>query len=312
MPAPTPDDRDLRLARRLDAGAAPDGTDALDAALRALRPGAAAAEADTSARLWAAVSDEIGGDRPAAPLARDRAPLRLVRTRAVRWLAAAAVLLAAGVGVWTMQRGPGSPARALVASATTEIVTWEAPDGSVVTLRPHSRLVRLGSARAYRLEGQAFFAVAPDPERPFTVEAGPGTVRVLGTRFDVDAWDERAEVFVEEGRVEVSAAASALVLAAGQAATATDTGVAPTPGATADAALDWQRGEAVFERETVRRVADEIGRHFGVRIGLPADVAGQRVSGVVDLESASQALDGLGRILGGRFVAADGGYRFVR
>lgn len=303
------DDRDLRLARRLDSGAAPDGTDALDDALRAARPEASAVEAGTSARLWARVAGEIGADRPAAmPAARDRAPLRLVRTPAVRWLAAAVVLVALGVGMWTVQRGPD-----LVAAAEDEIVTYEAPDGSTITLRPNSRLVRVdGSERAYRLDGEAFFAVARDPERPFTVEAGLGTVRVLGTRFDVSTWGGRAEVFVEEGRVEVSAAASTLVLTAGEAAAATDNGVAPVPDATAEAFLDWRRGEAAFESETVQRVADEIGQHFGVRITLPADVARRSVSGVIALESAPQALDGLGRILGGRFEPVDGGYRFAR
>ena len=300
MSAPLPDDdRDLRLARRLDAGAAPDGTDPLHDVLRAARPEASAVGADVSDRLWAGVAGRIQAGRPV-----DRAPLRLVRVR--RWAVAAGAVLAVGLAVWSLAvRGPD-----VVAVAEAEVVTWTASDGSAVALRPNSRLVRLG-ARAYELDGEAFFAVARD-ERPFTVEAGPGTVRVLGTRFDVSTWDGRTEVFVEEGRVEVSAAASALVLAAGEAAAATAAGVAPVPDATADAVLDWRRGQAAFRSETAQRVADEIGRHFGVTVTVPADLARRRVSGVIDLETAPQALGALGRILGGRFEGADGRYRFVR
>ncbi len=306
MSTPLPDDdRDLRLARRLDAGVAPDGTDPLHDALRAARPEASSLGADASERLWAGVAAQIGADRPAV---RDRAPLRLVRSRAMRWAVAAVVVLAIGAGLWMAQRGP-----AVAAVAEAEIVTWDAPDGSTVVLRPHSRLVRLGGdGRAYRLDGEAFFAVARDPERPFTVEAGPGTVRVLGTRFDVSTWGAQTEVYVEEGRVEVEATASRVILGAGEAATAGPTGAQALPNPSAEAFLDWQRGEAVFERASVRRVADEIGQHFGVAVSLPADEARASVSGVIVLESAPQALGDLGRILGGRFEPVGGGYRFVR
>lgn len=306
MPAPRPDsDRDLRLARRLDAGEAPDGTDALHDALRAARPEAPPLETGASERLWAGIASQM--DRPARPAAQDRAPLRLApkrHVRTVRWTAAALVLLAAGAGLWTLQQD-----RDVVAGAAA--VTWQAPDGSTVTLRPHSRLVRLG-ARAYRLDGEALFAVAHDPAHPFTVAADVATVRVLGTRFDVSTWGAQTDVFVAEGRVEVRGVASAVMLTAGQAATARAGAVARVAAPDADAALDWTRGEAVFERETVRRVADEVAQHFGVRVAVPPDVGRLTVSGVLRLDGAAAALDGLGRILGGRFVA-DGadGFRFV-
>ena len=301
-------DRDLRLAQRLDAGLRPDGSDGLHDALDALAPGASSVAPEASARLWAAVASETGVGRPAAP---DRSAARpAVGRRRPAWrrlAVAAAVVLAAAVTVWQWGAGPD-----LVAAAASEAVTVDLPDGSTVTLRPHSRLVRDEGERAYGLEGEAYFAVAPDPSRPFTVEAGDGAVRVLGTRFDVSTWTGRTEVFVEEGRVEVTGGASALVLAAGEAAAATSNGVAPLPDVTAASALDWRRGEAVFQGERAERVADEVGQHFGVRVDLPPDVARQRVSGVLPLVSAPAALDGLGRILGGQFVSGDDGFRFVR
>ena len=302
---PIPNARDLRLARRLDAGEAVDGSDALHEALRAAQPDAVPAEPEASERLWARIEAEIGTEGAAAP---DRPPLRLVRPRLVRWAVAATVLLAIGVGAWLVQQGPES-----VAVAEAEIVRWEAPDGSTITLRPHSRLVRLDDgARAYRLEGEAFFSVARDPARPFTVEAGAGTVRVLGTRFDVSTWGGQTAVFVEEGRVEVRSAASDLVLGAGEAATVGDAGVRAVANPRADTFLDWQRGELVFERESVGRVADEIAQHFGIDIVLPGDAAAESVSGVIVLDDVAQTLGDLGTILGGRFEPRSGGYQFLR
>lgn len=326
MDTPLPDtgpprpggDRDLRLARRLDAGGAADGleggADPLHDVLRAVRPSAAAVDTDTTDRLWAGIDAEIGRARP-EHARRDRPPLRLVRRPAVRWAVAATALLTVGVSMWLAQRGPD-----LVAAAGADTVTWEAPDGSTVVLRPNSRLDRLDDdARAYRLDGEAFFAVAPDPDRPFTVEAGGAAVRVLGTRFDVSTWGDRTAVFVEEGRVAVRAGSprgrgggAEIVLEAGEAATASTSGVEVLPGASAETFLDWRRGEAAFEREPVGRVVDEIAQHFGLVIVLGPEVARESVSGVIALDSAAQALDDLGRILGGRFEPDGSGYRFVR
>ncbi|MEM1043145.1 MAG: FecR domain-containing protein [Bacteroidota bacterium] len=294
-----PDDRDLRLARQLDAGEASDGSDALRHALESARPAAPSVEAGTSERLWAGIEAQMGPAPRAA-----RPPLRLVQRPVVRWAAAALVLLAFGVAVWTTQQPD------LVAVAVAETVTWDAPDGSTVTLRPNSRLVHHGE-RAYGLDGQAFFAVTSDPDRPFTVEAGPGTVRVLGTRFDVSTWGGETAVFVEEGRVAVEGASAEVVLGAGGAAAASSAGVARVEAPSAETYLDWQRGEVAFERERVQRVADEIGQHFDVRVAVGA-AADETVSGVIRLDDVRQALGDLGRILGGGFEADGDGYRFVR
>lgn len=310
MSTPPPDDRDLRLARRLDAGEAADGTDPLHDALGAFRPEAAAQDAETAERLWARIEGEIetGSDRstPRPASAPDRSPLRLVRPRVVRWAVAATVLFAIGVSVWMI----GRPDTVVVAAS--DIVTWEAPDGSTVVLRPHSRLVRLDGERAYRLEGEAFFDVASYPDAPFTVEAGPAEVRVLGTRFNASTWGERAEVFVEEGRVRVSADTEAVELAAGEAAAASRAAVVALPTANAESSLDWRRGELVFEQTPLRRVVDEISQQFGITVAVPPAMTSETVSGVIPLESEAQVLDDLGRVLGGRFEPTDGGYRFVR
>ena len=306
----TPLPADLALARRLDRGERPDGSDALHGVLQSLRP-EARLDAAVSARLWEAVAAEVQPARPARRAA-DRPALRPSRLRPVRlhlarWAVAAVAGLALGVATWTWMQGPE-----VVAVAGAAIRVVETPDGSTVTLRPHTRLVRHG-ARAYGVEGEAFFAVAPDPDRPFTVEAGAGTVRVLGTRFDVSTWGDRTEVYVDEGRVEVRGRlAEGVVLSAGEAAAVDASGVPAASPKAAAAALDWQRGVAVFDSEPARRVADEIGQHFGVSVTLPTALSGERISGVVALESAPDALDGLGRILGGRFEPTRGAaYRFV-
>ena len=299
MPEPPPDDRDLRLARHLDEGVE-GGADPLYDALRAARPETSVVTDEERERLWTRIEGQTTRrpDRPPA-----RAPTRLVR-RPGLW-AAAAVLVAIGAGVWTL-RADRAP---VVAEA--QAVTWEAPDGSSFVLRPHTRLERVGE-RSYRLDGEAYVAVAPDPGRPFTVEAGPGTVRVLGTRFVVSTRGDDAEVFVEEGRVEVTADALQVVLGAGEGARLTADGVVADPGASAETALDWRRGEVVFEREAARHVAAEIGAHFGVPVAVAPELGRERVTGVIGLDGAESALADLARVLGSRAVPDGRGFRIER
>lgn len=84
-------------------------------------------------------------------------------------------------------------------------------DGSVVTLQPGSEItMREGFGRKVRrvhLRGEAFFDVVRDPARPFIVNSGEVTTHVLGTSFNVRAYDSDPEitVSVKRGRVSVRA-----------------------------------------------------------------------------------------------------------
>ena len=57
--------------------------------------------------------------------------------------------------------------------------------------------------RTVFLNGEAFFEVQPDKEKPFIVNANHATIKVLGTKFNVRAWHESNQVgvAVSEGKV---------------------------------------------------------------------------------------------------------------
>ncbi len=80
------------------------------------------------------------------------------------------------------------------------------PDDSVITLNTNSEasVVYTADGRDVQLHrGEAHFAIAPSSERPFSVEAGSGTVTAVGTAFNVYVRDDLVEVTVTEGVVEV-------------------------------------------------------------------------------------------------------------
>lgn len=84
------------------------------------------------------------------------------------------------------------------------------PDSSKVTLKPKSEIKFLSAfnelSREVYLEGEAFFEVFHDAERPFLVYANEVTTKVLGTSFTVKAFDQEKKitVSVRTGKVSVS------------------------------------------------------------------------------------------------------------
>lgn len=96
--------------------------------------------------------------------------------------------------------------------ASTETVTEQKlADGSVVALNKHSKLTVIGGfngkQRKVKLEGEAFFEIKHDEEKPFVIDAGGISIRDIGTAFNVkaDPFSDSVSIFVTEGIVELTA-----------------------------------------------------------------------------------------------------------
>ncbi|MCB0767250.1 MAG: FecR domain-containing protein [Flavobacteriales bacterium] len=130
-----------------------------------------------------------------------------------RWVAAAAVLIGLFVGVryWNDQR----PQELM---ATTEHLRTVLKDKSTVVLSPGSRAnVRMKDERRITLHGEGYFEVERDEARPFVVTTEAVTVTVLGTAFEVSAFDTSSSVLVRvrHGKVRVEAEGDTVFLEAG-------------------------------------------------------------------------------------------------
>lgn len=168
---------------------------------------------------WPAVEVDEAWDRLEARIneASSTNGARVVPIRAqrpmLRWLAVAAVLtgLFFGVRSWYNQR----PEEYM---ASNEHVRTVLQDNSSVVLSPGSRVnVRMKDERLIDLNGEAYFQVQRDMERPFVVQTGDVTVTVLGTAFEVSAFDTSSSVLVRvrHGKVRVVAEGDSVVLEAG-------------------------------------------------------------------------------------------------
>ncbi len=118
-----------------------------------------------------------------------------------------AVLLVSGYEVFYTQ---SASEVMLEVTATDKVLnTFTLPDGTLVSLNSDTKVFyprKFGrKTREVSIEGEAFFEVKPNKNKPFIIHAGKAQIKVLGTSFSVSAYPatKQVEVIVQTGRVQV-------------------------------------------------------------------------------------------------------------
>ena len=174
--------------------------------------------------------------------------------------------------------------------ASAQIQEFVLPDGSEVTLAPGSRLTyKEKSPRKTQLEGKAFFEVARDEAVPFEIIANGAFVRVLGTKFMVDAGSSVKEVYVTEGKVlfaRSSGSEGVILTKEMQAILSPDENV---PALTMEPdvnSIAWHRGSFIFDNTPLKEVLETLSRHYKVSFAatdLDKQLSGEFYSEDLDL-----------------------------
>jgi len=135
------------------------------------------------------------------------------------WLKiAAALILVGGLG-WLYS---GVFLEKEISFATQkDVVADTLSDGSVVTLNKNSLLLYPASFKSKQREvslsrGEAFFNVTADKARPFIINTGTTSIKVVGTSFNVKNRDGLIEIIVETGIVQVSRKDNIVLLKKGE------------------------------------------------------------------------------------------------
>lgn len=182
------------------------------------------------------------------------------------------------------------------------------PDSTDVWLNGHSTIEYARgfnvSYRKTRLSGEAFFRVAKDPERPFSVESSGVLTTVLGTEFNIDAYPgERAlhvalvKGSVRVGRVDSSGLQdSSLLLKPGEMATYSRIyeHLTETPVAVDDVSA-WIKGKLVLDQVDLSDVMQRISLQTGVTVTLDQKVSVRslKISGQYNLASVDKILQSI-------------------
>lgn len=158
------------------------------------------------------------------------------------------------------------------------------PDGSKVWLNAASSIryptAFVGTSRQVDITGEAYFEIAKDAHRPFTVRVGSpagekGEVRVLGTQFNVNAYSDEPVVRTTllEGAVRVTKGAAAATLKPGEQAELGQSGAFRLiPDADVDQTMAWKNGQFILKEADIRTVMRQIERWYDVEVVFDDDI----------------------------------------
>jgi transmembrane sensor len=206
-------------------------------------------------------------------------PAGIVRSYRYIYRAAAAVLLLGGAATaWFMLKGTGQITVQTAANETNIVVL---PDGTKAFINKNSSLRYASNfskgERTIHLEGEAFFDVVKDEAHPFVVYTSQTKTQVLGTTFDVKAYNvQPVEVYVLSGKVAVSGQkgqSKEVVLTEGRKVTlGKDQQLAEDAISNHDF-IAWKDNIMVFNDEAISNVIRKVEALYGVKIIAEESVA---------------------------------------
>lgn len=213
----------------------------------------------------------------------------IAHSRRLRWIAVAAsflILVAAGAYTLLMPN-------TVVLEAQGQVAEYCLPDGSHVTLAPHSSLsYPEDNCREVEMTGCIYFRVKHDEQHPFDVVGEHGHVRVLGTQFMVDERTDAPEVMVTSGKVMFASrkATSGIFLTKGMRARLLPGADKPELLADYDANdVAWATHRLHFENAPLREVLDGLTKITG-REYTASDYS-KCLTGDFNTDSISQVLN---------------------
>ncbi|MBI2275294.1 MAG: FecR domain-containing protein [Bacteroidetes bacterium] len=151
-------------------------------------------------------------------------------------------------------------------------------DGTLVWLNAASSIrfpvVFSGTERKVTITGEAYFEVAKNAAMPFKVKAAASEIEVLGTHFNVNAYEDEASIKTTllEGSVKVSATAipanrPAVLLKPGQQSGISKAGIISVQNnADIEEAMAWKNGRFQFKSADLNSILRQISRWYDVDV----------------------------------------------
>lgn len=173
-------------------------------------------------------------------------------------------------------------------------------DGTKVWVNAGSRIVYpvafADKKREIYVNGEVFLEVAPDKKRPFVVKTKEMDVQVLGTSFNVMAYetDESASVVLVTGSVQVDTRDDEDFRLEPNRMFSYHNGECDIKDVNVNDYILWKDGLYTYRSEHLSVILDRLSRYYGKKISYKSDVADLRCSGKLDMqEDLEVVLDGL-------------------
>lgn len=204
--------------------------------------------------------------------------------RIYRWYSVAAAVLLIPIlitgGIWFAEQNKEelilaeSPVTSTLFAPLGSRISFSLPDGTKGWLNSGSSLeyqLPFNSNRQVAILGEVWFDVAHDADHPFEITAGDSKMKVLGTKFNLNAYpeDNYVEVVLEEGKVEFSTPglSSGIEMKPDERLVFSDGSISIN---TTDASkfAAWKEGKLVFRGDPMSEVARRIERWYNVTVQI--------------------------------------------
>jgi len=267
-----------------------------------------AAEYLKMCRVWQ-VSEQLP---PRAPV-----PLEVrSRRRRTPLLARAAVLAlavgAAWAGGWSAGMLPGSVRYFMAEQARRQV---QLPDHSLVELNQRTGMLYLGFRDRRQVllrDGEAYFDVQRDVDKPFLISTDNASVRVTGTHFNIWTAQVQTTVSVSEGTVLVSRGEDGdgrnqgTELTAGLQAVVSQGRMLQLKRIDPARSMAWRNGKLMLDDISLRDAIVQINRYLKVPLQLEGNEVGElRFGGIYDTNDLGQLISALPRVLPVKLLRGD-------
>lgn len=147
-------------------------------------------------------------------------------------------------------------------------------DGSKVWLNAASRIkfpaAFVGDTRDVEIEGEAYFEIAHNASKPFTVKTKSVDVQVLGTHFNIKAYADESSVKTTllEGSVKVSTATESKTIKPGQQASVPENSdnISIAQNVDVEGVVAWKNGYFYFENTELQDIMRQLSRWYDVEV----------------------------------------------
>jgi ferric-dicitrate binding protein FerR (iron transport regulator) len=158
-------------------------------------------------------------------------------------------------------------------------------DGSKVTLNSATKLefpFVFGDIREVWIDGEAYLDIEKNDKKPFIVHLPNSIVKVLGTSFNVNTYDDNEKISLVSGKVKLLSAQDSVILLPGKQAQNIQDQPFTVGSFNQDEELSWINGVYIFHDADMKTVASVIGRWYGMQLVLSDKTKQLKFVGAVD------------------------------
>lgn len=204
----------------------------------------------------------------------------------IKFFVAACLVVACGLSLYLIN-SRSKPEIVVVTTAVGEVKSIILPDGSKVWLNAKSELKypkNLGdkNIREIMLNGEGYFEVERNVQKPFVISTEDVRTTVLGTTFNVNAYQTNASfsVTVVSGKVAVQEEGVEIVLERNEQAVFDKASKKLSKNDTIDATQNilWKEGKLVFKSVMLEEVVADIQRRYNTKIEIGENIKNCKIS----------------------------------